>query len=80
MKDGGMRRNEKMKIITRGNKIITREELFDKKEAFHKQLAKIPFEQKIRMLVRLQEISDNIQRKQRAWKIIHKSSEDKSVL
>jgi hypothetical protein len=64
-----MRKDEKMKITGRGNKIITRKELFEKKEAFHKQLAKIPFEQKIQILVRLQEIVDNIQRKQRAWKI-----------
>lgn len=69
-----MRKDEKMKITSRGNKIITRKELFEKKEAFHKQLAKMPFEQKIRMVVRLQEIADNIQRKQRAWKIQKKNN------
>lgn len=70
-----MRKDEKMKITSRGNKIITRKELFEKKEAFHKQLAKIPFEQKIRMLVHLQQIADSIRRKQRAWKIFTKSSD-----
>lgn len=70
-----MRKDEKMKITSRDNKIITRRELFEKKEAFHKQLAKMPFEQKIRMLLRLQQIADSIGRKKRAWKIFTKSSD-----
>ena len=70
-----MRKDEKMRITSRGNKIITRKELFEKKELFHKQLAKIPFEQKIRMLVHLQQMADSIRRKQRAWKIFTKSSD-----
>jgi hypothetical protein len=64
-----MKKNEETKIIMKGNKKITRKELFKKKELFHKRLAKIPFEQKIRMLVRLQEIADSIQKKQRAWRV-----------
>lgn len=61
--------NEEIKIIMKGNKKITRKELFEKKELFHKQLANIPFAQKIRMLVRLQEIADSIKKKQRSWRI-----------
>ncbi len=64
-----IRKSGETKIIMKGNKKITRKELFKKKELFHKQLAKIPFEQKIRMLVRLQEIADSIKKKQRSWKI-----------
>jgi hypothetical protein len=73
-----IRKSEETKIIMKGNKKITRKELFEKKELFHKQLAKMPFEQKIRMLVRLQEIADSIQKKQRAWKIFSKSSDEGS--
>jgi len=64
-----IRKSEETKIIMKGNRQISRKELFEKKELFHKQLAKIPFEQKIRMLVRLQEIADSIKKKQRAWRI-----------
>jgi len=64
-----MNKNDEIKITMKSNRKITRKELFEKKELFHKQLAKIPFEQKIRMLVRLQEIADSIQKKQRSWRI-----------
>jgi hypothetical protein len=68
-----MKKNEDITIMTKDNRIITRKELFEKKELFHKQLAQIPFEQKIRILIRLQEIADSIptshKKKQRAWKI-----------
>ena len=36
------------------------EELFKAKELFHRELAKISFEEKIKMLVRLQEIANVI--------------------
>ena len=49
------------------------ENLFKAKELYHKQLAKIPFEEKIKILVQLQKIAHNIGRvskkKQRVWKI-----------
>jgi len=49
-------------------------DLFKAKESFHKELAKIPFEEKIKILVRLQKIANSIQtsskEKQRIWKII----------
>jgi hypothetical protein len=70
-----IRKSEETKIIMKDNKRITRKELFKKKELFHKRLAQMPFEQKIRMLVRLQEIADSIKKKQRAWKIFSKSSD-----
>jgi hypothetical protein len=68
------KKNEEIKIIMKGNRKITRKELFEKKELFHKHLTQIPFEQKIRMLVRLQEIADSIKKKQRDWRIFSKSS------
>jgi hypothetical protein len=64
-----MKENEGIEIIVKGNRKITRKELFEKKELFHKQLAQMPFEQKIRMLVLLQELADSIKKTQRAWKI-----------
>lgn len=68
-----MRKDEEIKIITRGNRIKTRRELFENKELFHKQMAKMPFERKIRMLIRLQEITSTIRpssgKKRKAWKI-----------
>ena len=75
-----MRKDEEIKIITRGSRIKTRRELFEKKELFHKQMAKIPFERKIEMLVHLQEIANTIlpssKKKQAVWKIISKSSDE----
>ena len=56
-----MKKDEEIKIIMKGNRIITRKDLFEKKELFHKELAKIPFEEKIKILVRLQKIANSIQ-------------------
>jgi len=68
-----MKRNEEIRIIMKGNRIITRRDLFEKKELFHKELAKIPFEEKIKILVQLQKIANSIQasskKKQRIWEI-----------
>jgi len=48
-------------------------DLFKAKELLHKELAKMPFEEKIKILVRLRKIANSIQRsskrKQRIWKI-----------
>ena len=74
-----IKKSEETKIIMKGNRQISRKELFEKKELFHKQLAKIPFEQKIRMLVRLQEIADSIKKKQRAWRIFPKSPDEVNI-
>ena len=48
-------------------------ELFKAKEIFHKSLAKLSFEEKIEILVRLQEIANNFRKslkdKHRVWEI-----------
>lgn len=53
------------------------ETLFREKELFHNELAKLPFEEKIKRLVRLQKIAQTIrpspQKKQMIWKISSKS-------
>lgn len=77
-----VKRNEDIKILMKENTKMTRNELFEKKELFHKQLAKIPFEQKIRMVVCLQEIAHSIRtsskKNQKPWKISSLSS-DKGI-
>lgn len=44
------------KIEIRKGKIITRRDLFKAKERFHKKLSKIPFEEKIKILMQLWKI------------------------
>jgi len=44
------------------NKLITRDELFKKKEEFHKKLSKISFEKKIKILKHLQKIAKGVKR------------------
>jgi len=58
------------------NKEVQRQEikdLFKAKELFHKELAKLPFEEKIKILVHLQKIANGIQtsskKKKMIWKI-----------
>ena len=47
--------------------------LFKVKEKFHKKLAKLPFEEKIKILVKLQKIANDIRsssrKKHSVWKI-----------
>lgn len=47
--------------------------IFRAKESFHQKMAKLPIEQKIEMLVRLQELASNIhphsRKKRWIWKI-----------
>jgi len=45
------------KIAIRKGKIITRDQLFENKRKFHKEQAKLPFEEKIRILKELQSIA-----------------------
>ncbi len=48
------------------------EDLFKAKEEYHQQLAKLPFEEKIKILVRLQEIAKGFHpysKKNIVWKI-----------
>jgi hypothetical protein len=72
------KKDDKMKIVTKGNRIITRKELFERKERFHKKQAKLSFEEKIRILIRLQGIAKSIHKstsagKPEVWKIPSKS-------
>ena len=48
------------KIFINENKIITRKDLFERKEQFHKEQAKLPFEEKIKILVKMHEIAKSI--------------------
>lgn len=57
-----MNKDKNAKIVMGDNRIITRMELFKKKELFHKELAKIPFEEKIKILISLQKIVNTIQK------------------
>ncbi len=57
-----MRRDKDIGIVIQGKRIITREDLFKAKERFHKEQAKLPFEEKIRIVVELQKIANNIRK------------------
>ena len=43
-----------------GNRIITREDIWKSKEELRRKNAKLPFEEKIKMLKEMQEIAENI--------------------
>lgn len=61
---------EKVKIVISKDKIITRKELFENKTDFHKEQADLPFEEKIKILVRLQKMASGIKGKDKIiWKI-----------
>lgn len=64
-------REKEMKIVKGTDKTITRRELFKAKERFHKNQAKMPFEEKIAVLVELQKISSSIRPAENKiiWKI-----------
>ncbi|MEW5947558.1 MAG: hypothetical protein AB1742_15320 [bacterium] len=55
-----MKNTKKRKIALKKDNMITREELFKRKEIFHAEQAKLPFEEKIHALVRLQEIASRV--------------------
>ncbi len=46
-----------MKILIKDNEVITLEELYRRKEKTRKEMAKLPFEEKIRQLVKLQKLA-----------------------
>lgn len=48
------------KIMMSRKRMITRQELFEKKKEFHRKQARLPFEEKIRILIRLQRIASSI--------------------
>jgi hypothetical protein len=49
-------KNEKIRV--RNRKIITMRDLFSAKERFHKELSRLPFEEKIKILIKMREIVD----------------------
>jgi hypothetical protein len=49
-----------MRIAVANSKIITRRNLFSKKERFHKAQAKLPFPEKVKILIQLQRIAKSI--------------------
>lgn len=61
---------EGIKIVIGENRTITREKLFEDKAIFHKEQARLPFEEKIKILVKLQEMAIRIKGSDKViWKI-----------
>ncbi|MBM3236041.1 hypothetical protein FJZ31_07045 [Candidatus Poribacteria bacterium] len=61
---------EETKIVMGKDKIITRKKLYEYKAYFHKEQAHLPFEEKIKILVKLQEIASRIKRNDKIiWNI-----------
>ena len=67
-------KNKKMKIVLSPDKIITRDELFRRKEKFHKEQALLPFEEKIKILVQLQKLANEFKKSSRHKKWIWRIS------
>lgn len=63
-----------IKIVLNSNKIITRDELFRRKEKFHKEQALLPFEEKIKILVQLQKLANSVKKFSRTKRFIWKIS------
>lgn len=57
LQDGAHMRNEDIKIITRSGRVVTLNQWYEGHRRTHKAQAKLPFEEKIRALVSLQEIA-----------------------
>lgn len=47
---------ENTKIKLRAGKIVTLDELFKAKEQFHRELSRLPFEEKIKILMNMRRI------------------------
>lgn len=61
---------KEIKIVLSEDKMITREKLFEDKVNFHREQARLSFEEKIRILVKLQEIANRIKGSDKTvWKI-----------
>lgn len=73
------KKDEDIKIIMKNGKVVTRSGLFKKKEDFHKEQAKLPFEEKIKILVNLQKIANSIKGSKEKQEMIWKMSSE-SVL
>ncbi len=57
MKD---KNSKETRIVIGRNKTITRDELFRKKEEFHRNQAKLSFDKKVKMVTQLQKIARNL--------------------
>ncbi len=68
-----MRRNEDKKIVFSNQKVLTRKKLFKRKNDFHREHALLPFEEKIKILVKLQKLVNSVKKssgiKRYIWKI-----------
>ena len=62
---------DKIKILTNDKKVITLKDLFEGKDVTRKKMAKLPFEEKIKHLIGLQEIAYNWGRKKNVivWQV-----------
>jgi hypothetical protein len=62
---------DRIKIVLPDNRVITLKEFFEETERAHKELAKLSFEDKVRILVKLQEIARDWGQKKDVlvWKI-----------
>ena len=60
-----------MKIRTSDGRLITREKFFRENEKFHEDRARLPFEEKVKILVELQKIAAGIrpEMKKSVWRI-----------
>lgn len=65
-----MKRKKDIKIAI-GKRVVTRDKLFKKKEEFHRVQARMPFEEKIEVLVLLQKIYSSLKKRKdiTVWKI-----------
>jgi len=64
--------SNKMRIVIEKGKVISRKQLFKDKEKFHNEQAKLPFEEKIKILINLQKIAASIKKDSKnimVWKL-----------
>jgi len=63
-------REEDLKIIIEKDRITAKKRLFEEKAHFHKEQARLPFEEKVKILVKLQELASRIKGEDRIiWQI-----------
>ena len=58
-------RSGRKAIETRRGHRVTIDELYEAKERFHKEAAKLPFEEKIKILMKMREIASSVRSIQR---------------
>ena len=51
--------DDEIKILIKGNKVITLRELFEGKKETRKEMAKLPFTEKIGQLIELQKVASS---------------------